>query len=186
MRCPGRRRAAPAMQPWSRLREPTVRRRARGTCGPVIPSLVACAGHPCLSGWAALPPRCSARNGAHWSTRSLRASSGSPSRPPRENGAGTSAAPGRPIRLDLPAIQTAEDMVRRAGTDHRGVEPRRHYPSEARELQDVVAQAWNARKEAERAPPDLRQPVDPEEDKRLVCEAATRLGMVWPSSKGDQ
>jgi polyhydroxyalkanoate synthesis regulator phasin len=54
--------------------------------------------------------------------------------------------------------------------------------SEARELQDVVAQAWQARKEAERAPPDLLHSTSPEEGKRLISEAATRLGMVWPRS----
>jgi hypothetical protein len=51
---------------------------------------------------------------------------------------------------------------------------------EARELQDVVAQAWQARKEAEGAPADLRERYDPQEAKRLVVEAATGLGMVWP------
>ena len=90
--------------------------------------------------------------------------------------------PGRPIRLDLPAIRTAENMTEAHDLIIAALNCGDITPSEARELQDVVAQAWNARKEAERAPPDLRQGIDPEEDKRLVCEEATRLGMVWPRS----
>ena len=90
--------------------------------------------------------------------------------------------PGRPIRLDLPAIQTAEDMIVAQDLIVAALNRGDVTASEARELQDVVAQAWNAQKEAERAPPDLRDSTSPEERKRLITEAAKLLGMVWPRS----
>ena len=71
--------------------------------------------------------------------------------------------PGRPIRLDLPAIRTAEDMVDAHDLIVAAMNRGDITAAEARELQDVVAQAWHARKEAERAPPDLRHGIDPEE-----------------------
>ena len=89
--------------------------------------------------------------------------------------------PGRPIRLDLPAIQTAQDMVDAHDLIVAALNRGDITAAEAREIQDVVAQAWNARKEAERAPPDLRHSTSPEEGKRLISEAAARLGMVWPT-----
>ena len=51
---------------------------------------------------------------------------------------------------------------------------------EARLLQDMVREAWAARKEAEEAPSTLKRPIDPEERKRRMCEAAASYGMVWP------
>ena len=59
-------------------------------------------------------------------------------------------------------------------------------PSEARELQGVVAQAWHALKEAESAPPDLRNSLSPEDARRLVVQAATGFGMVWPADQGPE
>ena len=62
-------------------------------------------------------------------------------------------------------------------------------PSEARELQGVVAQAWQAQKEAQTAQPELRYRLDVAEQRALVIEEATRwawcgqqiMSLVWPA-----
>ena len=88
--------------------------------------------------------------------------------------------PGRPIRLDLPVIRTADDVMHAQDLIVAALNRGDVTAPEARELQDVIAQAWNARKEVVRAPPDLRHACDPEEERQIICDAASYYGMVWP------
>jgi hypothetical protein len=88
--------------------------------------------------------------------------------------------PGRPTRLGLPYLATAEDLTTSHAIIIEAVNEGTITAVEARLLQDMVREAWVARKEAEDAPSTLKRPIDREEMKRRLCEAAASYGMVWP------
>ena len=87
--------------------------------------------------------------------------------------------PGMPIRLDLPAIHTVADLNQAQDITITALNDGRITAGEARGLQDVVLEALRAGREAE-PPRDPKNAVDAETRKRLICEAAAGLGMVWP------
>ena len=89
-------------------------------------------------------------------------------------------SPGRPTRLGLPFLSTAEDLTMAHGLIIQAVNDGVITAVEARLLQDMVREGWAAHKEAEEAPPTLKRRVDPEERKRRICEAGASYGMVWP------
>ena len=90
---------------------------------------------------------------------------------------------GRPLRLDLPLINTVDDL--RAANDLilAALNNGSISPAEARELQDVGLQALRAAREAE--PPRRMDEVSAEERRRVICDAAVYYGMVWPPAKPD-
>jgi hypothetical protein len=91
--------------------------------------------------------------------------------------------PGRPTRLGLPYLSTAEDLTAAHAIIIEAVNDGVITAAEARLLQDMVREAWAARKEAEEAPSTLKRQTDPEVRKQRICEAAASYGMVFPEAE---
>jgi hypothetical protein len=87
---------------------------------------------------------------------------------------------GRPIRLDLPAVRSVDDLNHAQGLILSALNDGRVTPREARELQEVVLQVLRAAHEAE-PPRDPHADYSPEEKRRIICEAAAGFGMLWPA-----
>jgi hypothetical protein len=88
---------------------------------------------------------------------------------------------GRHIKLDLPTIRCADDLDIAHRIILSAVNDGRITPSEAREVQAVIAEAWKARLEAHEHP-NLggKETIDPEAYRERICMAARRYGMVMP------
>ena len=90
--------------------------------------------------------------------------------------------PDRPIRLGLPLIHSVNDLRDAQDLIVTALNEGRITPSEASRLQEVAVQALRSCLETE--PPPKKSGPSPEERRRVICETAAALGMVWPKEPG--